>query len=117
MGWIEEAKKAWRPRSPPRSAPTPWFIPSCLKTTRGTETGAVLGFPAEAGEWAAEWAGQAEAGDTRKKSAPTARRFWKEFPRKPADVFLKSPKSSPSRKFTAAFRKNYAISTAWALRR
>ena len=52
----------------------------------------------------------------RRKSAPTARKFLNGSPRRPAAACSRSPRNSPSIRFTAPSRKNCAINTASATR-
>src|SRR6202030_294997 len=57
----------------------------------------------------------AEANVIRKNRAPTARKFLSGFPKKPADVSLKSLRRNPSARSTPALSRNYEPSTAWAI--
>src|SRR6266851_802007 len=114
MGWTAGAKRVWRVQSKALNAPTHWFTPCCLRAKRSSaNVGGSVIREGEADQWAAGMVGGA---DRRRKSVPMERRFWNGFPKKRADVSLKSQKSSRSIRFTAAFRKNYAASTASASR-
>ncbi len=64
----------------------------------------------------AEWEA-AGTGDIRRNRAPTEKKFSSKYPEKRAADFLKSPKNSPSIRFTPRLMKNSAISTAWAMSR
>src|SRR5450755_2139744 len=68
-------------------------------------------------EWVAEgWAAGGEADDGSRKSTPTARKYWSESPKKPADACFRSPRKSRSVRFMPRFRKSYATNTTWVTR-
>ncbi len=77
-------------------------------TAAGTEEAAAAGWVEE--EWVgAGWAAAAIV--SRKKTAPTAKKFSSNSPKKPAAAFSKSPRSSPSTRFTPRSMRSCAIST------
>src|ERR1700689_1336151 len=107
MEWTAEAKRLCETPLKQPSAQTLLFTPFCLRTKKNTAAAEVRTW--EAGEWEA-----AGTGDTRRNRAPTEKKFLSKYPKKRADDFLKSPKNSPSIRFTPRLTKNSVISMAWA---